>query len=518
MSIRSKLIFIFLGAASAIALTGALAVWTYSRSLVQIQQAAMNTGSVLANTYRAELQFEQQKLAWSHLVLRGQDAEQYYRHLADFYRHERGTRAALSKVLEQVEQDSGKHKRIVHFQEVHQLLGERYREALRMYNASEDPTFTADRYIWNAVDNPTAELRSVVDQILQSQQETLQSVQAAFHASENRIATVSILLIVGFTALFYWFLHRTVTRPLVQISSVAREIAEGNTEQRLHPLSDDEFGSVANGLNRMLDSLDTASQSLNLKVSELKREVERRDKAERALEARQSELENINSELQSFSYSIAHDLRAPLRAVTGFSQVLSDELHETLTPEQNDMLDRIAAAGIRMGGLIDHIMEFSRLGRGELMLKTIDLTDLAHQISMDLQASEPTRQVELEIQDNLSATADPRMARVILENLLGNAWKYTALEPHAKISFGIWKSNGRTVYQVRDNGVGFDMTYSDRLFGIFQRLHHEDVFPGDGVGLASVQRAVNRHGGQVWAKSDPGQGATFFFSLGDSRE
>ncbi|MGD8673216.1 MAG: ATP-binding protein, partial [Thiogranum sp.] len=122
------------------------------------------------------------------------------------------------------------------------------------------------------------------------------------------------------------------------------------------------------------------------------------------------------------------------------------------------------------------------------------------------------------IQDNLSATADPRMARVILENLLGNAWKYTALEPHAKIFFGIWKSNGRTVYQVQDNGVGFDMTYSDRLFGIFQRLHHEDVFPGDGVGLASVQRAVNRHGGQVWAKSDPGQGATFFFSLGDSRE
>lgn len=231
---------------------------------------------------------------------------------------------------------------------------------------------------------------------------------------------------------------------------------------------------------------------------------------------RTTELVSANKELEAFSYSVSHDLRSPLRSIDGFSQALLEDYAEQLDNQGKDYLKRVRAATQRMGELIDDMLKLSRVTRVEMQRKPVDLSTLASEVLAELQNDEPERRVDCCVEPGIVAQGDARLLRVALENLLGNAWKFTGKTANAKIEFGSKLSaDGTRLFFVRDNGAGFDMTYADKLFGVFQRLHQGNEFPGTGVGLATVQRIVFRHGGQVHGAGVPGQGATFYFSLRD---
>jgi PAS domain S-box-containing protein len=233
---------------------------------------------------------------------------------------------------------------------------------------------------------------------------------------------------------------------------------------------------------------------------------------------RTKKLEEINGELEAFSYSVSHDLRAPLRAMDGFSQRLVAEYGPKLDEQAHNYLDRIRNGAKRMGQLIEDLLSLSRITRIELTRREVDVSALVHQILGELQQRDPERKVETSIWEGVTVDADIRLVRVALENLLGNAWKFSSKTEHPRVEFGMMQEGTRKVLFVRDNGAGFDMAYADKLFGPFQRLHGVHEFPGTGVGLATVQRIVFRHGGRIWCQAKPGSGATFFFTLqGEAR-
>ena len=254
--------------------------------------------------------------------------------------------------------------------------------------------------------------------------------------------------------------------------------------------------------------------------AELIREVAERKRAEddiRKLNAqvvqRSAQLEASNKELEAFSYSVSHDLRAPLRGIDGFSQAVLEDYDEILDDSGRSYLHRVRAASQRMSQLIDAMLNLARLTRAEIHTQTFDMSAMVHGIFEDLQKMEPEREVECIVANNLLATADPQLIRAVLENLLGNAWKFTRQQPNPRIEFGHGQYKGQAAYFVKDNGAGFDMTYVHKLFGAFQRLHAYTEYPGVGVGLATVHRIIQRHGGQIWAEGAVDEGATFHFTL-----
>ena len=228
---------------------------------------------------------------------------------------------------------------------------------------------------------------------------------------------------------------------------------------------------------------------------------------------RTAQLEAFNSELEAFSYSVSHDLRAPLRAIDGFSQILLEDYEDKLDEEGKLYLRRTKSASQRMGYLIDDLLNLSRMTRSEMRRKRVDLSALVKAVVEDLRGTWPEHDVDVVVEEGLEAHGDESLLRVALENLLGNAWKFTRNQPDPRIEFGMLEHEDTPAYFVRDNGVGFDMVYAEKLFGAFQRLHSTGEFEGTGIGLATVQRIIHRHGGRVWAEAEIGKGATFFFTL-----
>ena len=237
---------------------------------------------------------------------------------------------------------------------------------------------------------------------------------------------------------------------------------------------------------------------------------------EARVEERTADLSRLNKELESFSYSVSHDLRSPLRGIDGFAQVLAEDYAGVLDQTGREHLARIRSAAQRMGMLIDDMLMLSRVSRRSLSFSEVDLSAMCRQILKRLQDAHPQRQVQIRVSDGLMARGDVNLLQIALDNLVGNAWKYTGKNPKAHITFGAEKTPQGTVYFVRDNGVGFEMQYRDKLFKSFERLHSSQDFPGTGVGLATVQRVIQRHGGRIWAEATPGRGATFFFTLGNA--
>jgi len=231
------------------------------------------------------------------------------------------------------------------------------------------------------------------------------------------------------------------------------------------------------------------------------------------LERRATELEVTNRELESFSYSVSHDLRAPLRTIDGFSQALMEDYAKQLPAEALNFLERVRSAAQRMAKLIDDLLNLSHIARAPVENKPVDLSALGRDIVRDLQHIEPDRKVTILISPNLQAHGDSHLLRIALENLINNAWKFTSRVEQARIEIGSKTENGRQVFYVRDNGAGFDMAYADKLFGAFQRLHAVTEFPGTGIGLATVQRIIHKHGGRIRVESAVDQGAAFFFTL-----
>ena len=253
----------------------------------------------------------------------------------------------------------------------------------------------------------------------------------------------------------------------------------------------------------------------------LKQEIKQRQQAEEEISwlnsdllRQKSELEAVNRELEVFSFSVSHDLRAPLRHISGFTLMLQQDCSGQLDATGREYLSRIERSCSTLARLIQDLLELARISRSEMRLKRLDLSLMAQEIADDLEMSDPGREVEFSIEEGLQAVGDETLVRLALANLLGNAFKYTGKTPAARIEFCALEEEGRPLYLVRDNGAGFDMKYADKLFNAFQRLHRKEDFEGTGVGLAIVQRIVRRHGGQVRAEAQPGRGATFYFTLG----
>jgi len=312
-----------------------------------------------------------------------------------------------------------------------------------------------------------------------------------------RMAPIAALIVILGT-LAAWWGSRRLTAPLVGVTRAAEAIASGDLDQRVSEGRDDELGRLARSFNTMAEQVSRSHHHLETQVAQ-----------------RTQALEGINAELESFSYSVSHDLRAPLRAIHGFARILLEDHHAQLQPEAQRLLGVIDQNTRRMGQLIDDLLAFSRLGRTDVATGPVDMTALTQMVADEIQRGETGRNGSLEIRiDPLPpARGDRGLLRHVMSNLLQNAAKFTRDRASARIEVGARLDGGQTVYYVKDNGAGFDARYADKLFGVFQRLHSTEQFDGTGVGLAIVKRIVQRHGGRVWAEGKVDQGATFYFTL-----
>jgi len=335
-------------------------------------------------------------------------------------------------------------------------------------------------------------------------------IQTSLDAMRDRLLqyiaiALSVLFIstLGSILVSLWF-QRRIARPILHLAATAESVSrDKDFSLRAVAESRDEIGQLVGTFNEMLSRIQDQNQELQ----------KSRDELEQRVIERTAQLEAANKELEAFSYSVSHDLRAPLRSIDGFSQAVLEDYHDKLGAEGQADLRRVRAATQRMGQLIDDMLDLSRVTRASLSREQVDLSALARSVATELRKTEPQRQIEFTAAKELFAEADPRLLRIVLENLLRNAWKFTAKHPRAKIEFGVTRNNGESAYFVRDDGAGFDMTYANKLFGAFQRLHAMTEFNGTGIGLATVQRIINRHGGRVWAQGEVEKGATFYFTL-----
>jgi light-regulated signal transduction histidine kinase (bacteriophytochrome) len=315
---------------------------------------------------------------------------------------------------------------------------------------------------------------------------------------------VLLISTLGSIAVSLWF-QRRISRPILDLAMTAKSVTRDKDFSVRAPPTDsaDEIGQLIETFNEMLARIQEQNRELQMS----------RDDLEQRVGERTAELESANRELEAFSYSVSHDLRAPLRSIDGFSQALLEDYQDKLDDEGQNHLQRVRSATQRMAQLIDDMLDLSRVTRAEINREQIDLSALARSLPAELQKAEPGREVEFVIADGLVANGDARLLRIVLENLFRNAWKFTGKHQRAKIEFAVTQNNGNSAYYVRDDGAGFDMAYVNKLFGAFQRLHAMSEFDGTGVGLATVQRIIRRHGGRVWAEGEVEKGATFYFTL-----
>jgi len=334
--------------------------------------------------------------------------------------------------------------------------------------------------------------------LIKSEENELLKSSLRTHASvENtkNVILISVLIVVIIAISLGVAIGQSVTRPIKKLNYAAREVAKGNLNQLLEINSKDEIGDLADSFSHM--------------TQELK---EHRNNLDGLVEIRTRELEASNKELESFSYSIAHDLRAPLRTITSFSQIIKEDAGEKLDELEKQSLERIIAAGKNMAELIEDILNLARISRQEMKLETVDLSQLARESTEHYNNLSENINVTWKISANSKVKGDTQLLRIVLQNLLDNAFKYSSKKEEQIIEFGENKGDDQIIYFVRDNGVGFDMQFSDKLFGTFQRLHGAE-FEGTGIGLATVERIIHRHGGKIWAESTLGEGASFYFTL-----
>jgi PAS domain S-box-containing protein len=344
---------------------------------------------------------------------------------------------------------------------------------------------------------------------------------ASWNAGAERLKAYKAEQVLGqHVSIFYTPKEREEGKPRRDLEIAARE-GSYREEVLRHRLDGATFWA-----DITLTSLRSPSGELR-GFAKITRDVTAQKHAEQALRAvneqleqrvaeRTAELTAANRELEAFSYSVSHDLRAPLRGIEGFSKLLAERYTHLLDDQARHYLERVRTATQRMAQLIDELLRLSRITRAQLRRAPFDLGQLAKDIAAEVQRQEPQRPVQWRLQAPLPATADPQLVRILLENLLGNAWKFTRDQHPPVIELGAEEVEGRLAYFVRDNGVGFDMAYADKLFAPFQRLHDANEFEGTGIGLATVSRIVTRHGGAVWATGEPGRGATIWFSLGET--
>lgn len=316
-----------------------------------------------------------------------------------------------------------------------------------------------------------------------------------------------LFLLISLAALATaWVVSQRITRPLGRLEEQATAIAGGESGVQVEAAGPAEMRSLAGAFNQM-------SKEIRLHQERLAAETVRSRQLAHEAQRRAAELDAANKELEAFSYSVSHDLRAPLRTIDGFSKALLEDYAEVLDENGQRYLEWVRTGSQRMGRLIDDMLALSRVTRSEMRRERVDLSAIAREVGAELQRVQPESRIELAVAPGVTAEGDSHLLRLVMQNLLGNAWKFTSKREAARVEFGVTDQEGNRVYFVRDNGVGFDMAYADKLFRAFQRLHSEEDFPGTGVGLATVQRILRRHGGRIWPEAAVDQGATFYFTL-----
>jgi signal transduction histidine kinase len=286
-------------------------------------------------------------------------------------------------------------------------------------------------------------------------------------------------------------------------------ILDDSAEEKAH-IADNQRAAL-----NILDDFNIEKKKVERINVDLRNEIAERLRAEAALRQAKTTVEAASKELEAFSYSVAHDLRAPLRSIDGFSQAILEDCADLLDSDGKRYLTHVREAASQMGELIDDLLNLARVSRAELRRERVDISKIARDVLERLREGQPDRDVDTVVEDGLVASTDRRLIDVVLVNLLGNAWKFTGKRDAARIEFGAESGAMPAVYFVRDNGAGFNPVYAAKLFGVFQRLHDTREFEGTGIGLATVQRIVHRHGGQVWAEGEVDRGATFYFTLGE---
>ncbi|ELR72503.1 Phytochrome, two-component sensor histidine kinase [Fulvivirga imtechensis AK7] len=317
-----------------------------------------------------------------------------------------------------------------------------------------------------------------------------------------------VLLVIAVSVLLAYVLSKrmqqAITRPILSLANTAKAISERQDYTvRANKLGNDELGLLTDAFNHML----TEILERNQKIQAFNQELEQK------IADRTSQLEDVNKELESFSYSVSHDLRAPLRSIDGYSRILIEDYYEKLDDEGQRVLNIIIKNALKMGRLIDDLLAFSRVGKQELSKVMLDMEALTQIVVHELEASQQNKELCIAIHPMPKVEGDSAMMRQVLTNLISNAIKYSMKKENPVIEIGCQAQNEYYVYYVKDNGAGFDMRYYDKLFGVFQRLHSESEFEGTGVGLALVHRVISKHGGEVWAEGKVDEGATFYFSL-----
>jgi signal transduction histidine kinase len=373
-------------------------------------------------------------------------------------------------------------------QKINQADG-RVTSLLRVYSDVVDLAGeqTLNQYILDLLHQIDVETRVEQMQAINNMQRAQQRAFYIFLVTALLMMTAGIILGVG--------IMRSIAEPLRSLNEGSKAFARGDYRP-IAVSGDDEFANLSRLFNDAVFSVKEAHDNLEQKVHE-----------------RTQQLEVAIQELEAFSYSVSHDLRAPLRSIDGFSQILLEEHSAQLDAQGQDYLRRVRLASQHMEQLINDMFKLSRVTRTEINIDKVNLTRIARSVINELQESKPQRHVDIRIADDLEDNADSRLMHIMLENLLGNAWKFTEKQSTAVIEFGFTMEGKKKIYFVRDNGAGFDMTYMDKLFTPFQRLHTTEEYPGTGIGLATVRRIIHRHEGTIWAEGQVGKGATFYFTL-----
>ena len=386
------------------------------------------------------------------------------------------------------------------------IIFPRLSESVLIAESRTDQLDEAMRFRFGRVLRELGAIQSLLSQVeryfFEFRDRTIDTVALIVAAGVMIILTAGAVVSVGFIP--------RLGKQVMELRAVIQSIGAGNLSQSVPVDSRDEIGDVFREVDRMRQGLLESTEQLqqaNRQLAGAKAHLETR------VEERTAELATANKELESFAYAVSHDLRAPLRSIHGFAQALLEDYGDKLDEQGQDFTKRLQAASVRLGSQIDGILRLSRVSRAKIGHKKVDLSRMASGVLEELKRTDPERSIEIKIEPNIVVIGDEALLRVALQNLLENSWKFTSGKTKPRIELGTERSNGHLSYYVRDNGAGFDMAYSDKLFKPFQRLHSTREFKGDGIGLATVARVVHRHDGKVWAESSPGNGTTVHFTI-----
>lgn len=349
------------------------------------------------------------------------------------------------------------------------------------------------------------------------------SLESLYHRLETYVITMFVFAALISIAVYFLsgILQKYISTPLLLLQHTASQVAKTHDYSlQATKVNSDEVGDLVDAFNSMLATIKQQNDKITEDADLLEQKIAERTgelaSANSYLAISNKELDVANKELEAFSYSVSHDLRSPLRAIDGFTKALQEDYGDQFDSMAENYMQRIRTASQKMGMLISTLLQLSRVSRKDLEPREIDFSAMCRKICDQLQSNEPNRQIEICIEPNISVYADIKLLEVALDNLIGNAWKYSIYETLAKIDIGCLREQDKTVYFVKDNGAGFDKQYAHDLFTAFKRLHSTDQFEGTGIGLATVSRIIHRHHGDIWATSTLDEGACFYFTLNDS--